>query len=84
MPSQVIYGKIIDTTCSIWSNTDNSPNAYCLIYDNVNFRVRYHLTTAMFQFLSMVFVAMACYCARDFTFHMDDENEGENTEQNKK
>lgn len=81
MPSQVIYGSIIDTACSLWSKSDKAQSSYCQIYDNTDFRVRYHLITAMFQFLSMIFVAMGCYFAKNFPFHRDTEDVEEEQQQ---
>ncbi|ESO83135.1 hypothetical protein LOTGIDRAFT_197485 [Lottia gigantea] len=41
-PGAIVYGRMIDTTCLIWS-TSCSGNGSCSLYDSVDFRVKYHL-----------------------------------------
>ncbi|CAK8681292.1 unnamed protein product [Clavelina lepadiformis] len=38
IPGPVIYGKLIDRSCLLWSRKPCSDRAYCSVYDNAGFR----------------------------------------------
>lgn len=52
MPGPLIAGKVVDTTCLIWETTCSSRGA-CALYDIVDFRVKLHGFSLLFQCLAM-------------------------------
>jgi len=70
IPSQVLYGKVIDTTCVLWSaSLPSSSEAFCQMYRNSKFRHRYHLFAALFSFLALLTSALCAKYSTKHVFH---------------
>uniref|UniRef100_A0A915IYI1 Solute carrier organic anion transporter family member n=1 Tax=Romanomermis culicivorax TaxID=13658 RepID=A0A915IYI1_ROMCU len=67
LPSQVLFGRVIDTTCVKW-NSQSDTGRHCQLYDRSLFRSRYHLLTTAFAGLSFLCVALTSLLAVKFPF----------------
>ena len=41
IPAPIMYGVLIDSTCSIWEHPDADDQGYCMEYYNDRYRVKY-------------------------------------------
>ncbi|XP_076083962.1 solute carrier organic anion transporter family member 2A1-like [Mytilus galloprovincialis] len=58
IPIPIIFGKIIDTTCLIWSSGHNTKGA-CALYNIENLRFRMVGTAIMYKFVALGFTLLA-------------------------
>jgi len=63
MPTPIIIGKVIDTTCLIWQKSCSTTGA-CLFYDVVDFRVKLHVIVIGYKILAMMFYSFAFWKVR--------------------
>ena len=58
IPSPILFGNVIDSTCLLWKSTcDGEAGGRCLMYDIEAFRFRYvHITSQGVSFLIVVFL----------------------------
>ncbi|EFO20201.1 hypothetical protein LOAG_08290 [Loa loa] len=54
LPSPLIWGTIVDTTCLVWSYTCPEAKGACVIYEPVLLRQRLHFTYVAFRLASVV------------------------------
>lgn len=83
IPSPIIFGFIIDTTCMHSQCSNKRGN--CILYDNKSFRFKYHLANAGFQMVAIVALFVTYIMTRKFKFPEEREEseyevDAENTE----
>lgn len=76
MPSQIIFGRIVDTTCIYWSGgggdgSTTEANGYCQLYDNTDLRYKLHFSVAAFLTASILAFCGTYVVSRTFNFHID-------------
>lgn len=72
IPSPIVFGVIIDTSCVAWHSVCASDKGHCILYDNQNFKHKYHLANAGFQLLAILAVVVSWFAARKFKFPEDE------------
>jgi hypothetical protein len=68
IPAPIVFGAIIDQSCSVWHSLCPEQKGNCILYDNEAFKYSYHLSNAGFQFIAIASVAFTFYKARTFVF----------------
>ncbi|XP_060063798.1 solute carrier organic anion transporter family member 2A1-like [Ylistrum balloti] len=63
LPSPIIFGRVVDSTCLIWQKSCDTEGA-CLLYDNVDFRLKIHLIPLIYMFAGMCCLLFAFYKVR--------------------
>ncbi|XP_069106696.1 solute carrier organic anion transporter family member 74D-like [Argopecten irradians] len=63
LPSPIIFGKVVDSTCLIWQKSCDSEGA-CLFYDNVDFRLKIHLIPLVYMFGGICCLSFGFYKVR--------------------
>ncbi|OWF41739.1 solute carrier organic anion transporter family member 2A1-like [Mizuhopecten yessoensis] len=74
LPSPIIFGKVVDSTCLIWQKSCQSEGA-CLLYDNVDFRLKIHLIPLIYMFAGMCCLSFAFYKVRSLKKWSSEETE---------
>ncbi|XP_069106695.1 solute carrier organic anion transporter family member 2A1-like isoform X2 [Argopecten irradians] len=64
MPTPIIIGKVIDTTCIIWQDTCSSSGA-CLHYILSGLRLKVHGVILGYKVVSLAFLFLALYLVRN-------------------
>uniref|UniRef100_A0A914W5P3 Kazal-like domain-containing protein n=1 Tax=Plectus sambesii TaxID=2011161 RepID=A0A914W5P3_9BILA len=53
MPSSLVFGYLIDSSCLLWSNEKCSGRGYCVSYDSSALRLRFYLTCGILRLCAM-------------------------------
>ncbi|XP_021371445.1 solute carrier organic anion transporter family member 2A1-like isoform X1 [Mizuhopecten yessoensis] len=64
MPTPIIIGKVIDTTCIIWQNTCESSGA-CLYYLLSGLRIKVNIVILGYKVVSLALLFLALYLVRN-------------------
>jgi solute carrier organic anion transporter family, member 3A len=54
IPSPLIFGKAIDSTCQIWNKNKCDQIGFCYLYDRAKFRHIYGSIAAVYKFISLL------------------------------
>ncbi|CAG0924004.1 unnamed protein product [Notodromas monacha] len=54
IPTPIIFGALIDSTCLVWSTNDCGEEGNCTYYDSEKFRKYLHMASASFMCVSLV------------------------------
>lgn len=73
IPGPILFGRMIDSTCLVWSNK-SSKRGNCQLYDPIKFRQRLHLYLAMFILFGTIFDILVCYYGRSLELYGDDNS----------
>lgn len=73
LPSPIVYGAVLDTTCKLWDTTKCGETTHCLIYDTD--AMRYYLSFLPAGFIFLAFLCDLCvfYYAKGLTIYESDE-----------
>ncbi|XP_033726663.1 uncharacterized protein LOC117316235 [Pecten maximus] len=63
LPSPIIFGKVVDSTCLIWQKSCGTEGA-CLFYDNDDFRLKIHLIPLVYMFAGLCCLSFGFYKVR--------------------
>ena len=77
LPSPLVYGAILDTTCKLWDTTKCGETTHCLIYDTDAMRNYIAFFPAVFIALGTLMDVMVYYHCKDLTIYDDSENTSE-------
>ncbi|KRX89838.1 Solute carrier organic anion transporter family member 5A1, partial [Trichinella pseudospiralis] len=73
IPSPIIFGMIIDSSCVAWHSPSSCrQKGNCLLYDNQEFRFKYHSGNAGFQLAAIIVVMFTYYKEANFPFPESD------------
>ena len=78
LPSPIIYGAVLDSTCSLWDSTKCGETTHCLMYDTDAMRNYLAFIPAAFIFLATLCDIGVYYYAKDLTIYDDSDNPDEN------
>ncbi|RZF47269.1 hypothetical protein LSTR_LSTR004978 [Laodelphax striatellus] len=74
IPGPILYGYIIDSTCTIWDETCGE-KGNCWLYNREDFRFRVNITAAALTFIGAVLDGVVCYLGKDLDLYTDNETE---------
>lgn len=74
IPSPIIFGRLIDTTCMIWNNKCGR-KGNCLLYDPLKFRYYLHTTAAMLVSVGVLFDILIWFNARNIDLYGSSSSE---------
>jgi len=60
IPAPILFGWVIDSSCVTWHSRCAQDRGNCVIYNNDEFRLKFHLGNAGFQLLA-VLATVVCY-----------------------
>ncbi|XP_023159663.2 solute carrier organic anion transporter family member 74D [Drosophila hydei] len=72
IPGPIIFGRIIDSTCLIWTKTCHG-NGNCQLYDQTKFRYSINFLSCFFTSIGVVFDWLVWYYGRDLDLYGDKE-----------
>ena len=73
LPSPIVYGAILDSTCKVWDTTKCGETTHCLIYDTNAMQNYFAFFPAAFIFLALLADAAIFHFSTGMTIY-DDEN----------
>ena len=79
LPSPIVYGAILDSTCKVWDKTKCGETTHCLIYDTDAMRNYLAFFPAAFIVLALLADAAIFHYSKGMTIY-DDENTSSTTE----
>ncbi|XP_068150906.1 solute carrier organic anion transporter family member 74D [Drosophila tropicalis] len=72
IPGPIIFGRIIDSTCLVWTKTCNG-NGNCQLYDQTRFRYSVNFLSCLLTFIGVFFDFLVWYYGRDLDLYGDKE-----------
>lgn len=72
IPGPIIYGYIIDGTCSIW-NYKCGKRGNCQLYNTTQFRYNVNIAAMALTFIGVTFDVLVWYYCKDIDLYGDDE-----------
>ncbi|EDW28766.1 GL18770 [Drosophila persimilis] len=72
IPGPIIFGRLIDSTCLVWTKTCNG-NGNCQLYDQTRFRYSINFLSCLLTFIGMLFDYLVWYYGRDLDIYGDKE-----------
>ncbi|XP_030564962.1 solute carrier organic anion transporter family member 2A1 [Drosophila novamexicana] len=72
IPGPIIFGRIIDSTCLVWTKTCHG-NGNCQLYDQTRFRYSVNFLSCLFTFIGVFFDWLVWYYGRDLDLYGDKE-----------
>ncbi|KAG4073411.1 hypothetical protein HA402_007667 [Bradysia odoriphaga] len=72
IPGPIIYGYIIDGTCSIW-NYKSGKRGNCQLYNTTQFRYNVNLGAMLLTFIGVVFDVLVWYYSKNIDLYGEDE-----------
>lgn len=79
LPSPMIYGAIIDQTCTFWKE-ECGEQTNCLLYDLDKMRKYLMFTTAAIMSIGVLFDVAVCYYCKDVDIFASEKEEPEKEE----
>lgn len=83
IPGPIIFGRIIDSTCSIWNNKCGH-RGNCILYDPIKFRYYVHLSSAFFMAIGVLFDFLIWCNVRNLDLYADVNDETNEIDDSKK
>ncbi|ODN02542.1 Solute carrier organic anion transporter family member 1B1, partial [Orchesella cincta] len=74
IPSPIVYGRIIDSTCLLWGSKCGE-RGNCLLYDDVKFAYAMATTAAGLSLLGLACDCVMWYYVKDLKLYGEEENE---------
>ncbi|KAH8413464.1 hypothetical protein KR009_011422 [Drosophila setifemur] len=72
IPGPIMFGRLIDSTCVVWSKTCNGMGN-CQLYDQARFRYSINFLSCVLTFIGMIFDFLVWYYGRDLDIYGDKE-----------
>ncbi|XP_022221535.2 solute carrier organic anion transporter family member 74D [Drosophila obscura] len=72
IPGPIIFGRLIDSTCLVWTQTCNG-KGNCQLYDQQRFRYSINFLSCLLTFFGMFFDYLVWYYGRDLDIYGDKE-----------
>lgn len=79
IPGPIIFGRIIDSTCLVWSYKCGE-RGNCQLYDPLMFRYLLHMTSAGFIFVGAFFDFLVWFYGKDLALYGEDEKKVNDTD----
>uniref|UniRef100_U5EK85 Solute carrier organic anion transporter family member n=1 Tax=Corethrella appendiculata TaxID=1370023 RepID=U5EK85_9DIPT len=83
IPGPIVYGKIIDSTCLVWTE-ECGKRGNCQLYDQKSFRYYINFTAMIVTFFGVFFDVLVWWYGRNLDLYGDRENEQEQRNKLKK
>ncbi|XP_030380437.1 solute carrier organic anion transporter family member 74D [Scaptodrosophila lebanonensis] len=72
IPGPIIFGRIIDSSCLVWTKTCNG-NGNCQLYDQARFRYSVNILSCLLTFFGVFFDLLVWYYGRDLDLYGEKE-----------
>ncbi|KAH8338694.1 hypothetical protein KR074_003486 [Drosophila pseudoananassae] len=72
IPGPIMFGRLIDSTCLVWSQTCNG-SGNCQLYDQTRFRYSLNFLSCVLTFIGMFFDFLVWYYGRTLDIYGDKE-----------
>jgi hypothetical protein len=82
IPAPIIFGWLIDTACTVWHSRCETDRGNCVVYDNVDFRHKFHVGNASLQLMAVSAIIVCYLISRKRTLPEEEEYVGEQQQVN--
>lgn len=80
IPTPIIFGRIIDSTCISWSFKCGGLGN-CQLFDPILFRTYFHRSSAVFKVVAIIFEIMLWRLSTKLNLYGEDENQPKDSEE---